>query len=424
MQKKVAQVIKDCLSANAMNDLPETIFKNIGIVRTDLALALTQRLAAIKSTDRDVCTILQVAWSAITGPSNDFLLALSGGESDTYRSLLKILFLVLRINVDRGRQEAAKPPISRDPKNTLEYVPPGPHLIFQIVDTIVARGFKDLVGAIHDSPDTSSPEDIALITGILSSCLRIPDISTHHKEIASVIAQHDTPRIAATLFSWSEQLAQHSNNDPVYGELSMLFLLELSSIPLIAEQMAVEGVLGLLAESSLIKQIRRRGIDAFEQPRLYAIWTRGVLPLLLNLLDAVGAAVAGEVSLFLYSFTLQLGRAVQNFDPDATHGITLGMAVEIRSLAALTRILGLLKSTSGIREVMDVSSKFDLAGLREKVGWWMVRRKALKGRIIVVGEEERDLERMIVSGGGEETILEQRVVTEMEGAGALCLDNN
>ncbi|KAI9866150.1 MAG: hypothetical protein M1813_001711 [Trichoglossum hirsutum] len=459
LHKAMAKIVIDCLAANVSADLPEAIFARLIYVRADFAFVLMQRLAEVHSTEPEVRAVLNAVWKTMRMSNTNFQLALSSGNATYYRSLLKILFLALRAHMEHGT--ATPPPAPKQPQPGGSNEPPAhtsskrskisvstAQLILEILELIVTRGFHELAAAVHECPANSSPEDIALVTAILQTSLRIPGIEAIHPQLCQQIAMQGTARVATTLFSWSDRLA--IDGDPVYGELSILFLLELSSVPLIAEQLATEGVLAQLANANLMAFVRR-GISPFDSPaRLHAIWARGLLSLLLNLLEALGPPIAAEVALFLNQFPNQLDAAVANWDnnntsitaaeppkpqPPATiatstsqkkspttthHGISLSMATEAHSLALISHILITFSTNnpSAVGPIPDL--KLKRAELAEGLEMFLSHRRILAAKIVPM--TPGDVELAGTPGvGGMGSMLEVRVVREMVEARALLL---
>lgn len=297
--------------------------------------------------------------------------------------------------------------------------------IIEILRNVVSMGLRELASAVHDSPADSSPEDLSLLTGILQSCLRVPGIELYHQQIVTIMASNSTPRIALTLFSWSDKLA--IDGDPIYGELSMLFLLELSSVPLMAEQLAIDGILGHIASSSITSYLRRGGVSPFADSaglqRCYSIWVRGILPLVLNIIDAVQGSIATEVALFLNQFPTLLAQSEQALDAPETSRIvprgqtkyiTLAICSELHSMSLLTFILnGFREVLQGTTEVPEV--KWDAAGVLENTEFWLSSRALLRERILPMGEREVAMVKKKTAEGRAVSALENKVVVELMG---------
>ena len=384
---------------------------------------LAQRLIQANSTVPEMQGLLNTTWDTIRALRGSFDRAVPDGDVLYYRSLLKLLFLAIRIHAEAKQQEiAANLRASKRMAQTSAIAP----VIMDIIKHVVAIGIRELASVIHDSPANSSPEDLALITGILQSCLRIPGIEFCHPQIVNMLTQAAVPRLAVTLFSWSDSLA--IDGDPIYGELSMLFLLELSSIPLMAEQLAIDGVLGHLASANITSYLRRGGVGPFAESaglqRCYSIWARGILPFLLNLLDAVQASLAIEISLFLAQFPNLLKQSEQSLDAPETNRIiargtvkyiTLTMCSEVHSMALLSFILnGFRETLKGSVDIPEV--KWDAAGVLENVEFWLGSRALLRERLLPMGEREMEMRRKSEGGAqGAVSKLEEKVSIELEG---------
>ena len=426
-QMIMAVAVTDCLKANAENQLPEVIFERLAQSRADLAFTLLQRLLEVKSTIAEVKAILSVAWNTLRRHDPNLGSALNGDNADYYRILLKILYLALQphsldaaaspedLNASTANGSTAR---SKSRSNV--------QVGLEVLGTIVAQGFRSLTIILHDSPTLVHPSDFSLITAILRSVLHIPGLSRNTAHIISAFSDSQTARCASTLLSWADQLA--TNGDPIYGELSVLFLLEMSSVPVLAETLAVEGVMSQVLSTNLIRILQSRAFGPFDQPaRMYGIWCRGVLPLLLNLLHAVGPPLASEVSAALNQFPNQLVRASNAFTSsprtsvkDPTGYITLAMASEALTLSLIVTILQTFREAGASAavtpsEIEEV--KWNREQVKEEVEGWLQRRGALSEKIMPSDEkEERWSKQKPVSGATRnENRLEERVIEEMQG---------
>lgn len=299
----------------------------------------------------------------------------------------------------------------------------------EIISTTIAHGFRSLTILLHSNPHLLYPSDFALLTAILRSCLCIPDLTRNSTHLLEAFSSTQTARYASTLLSWSTHLAASTNGDPVYGDLSILFLLELSTVSALAESLAVDGVLSHILSTNLIDLLQSRAFGPFDKPvRMYAIWSRGILPLLLNLLHAVGPPIAAEVAAALNTFPQQLARATNAFSAnprsstttESTQGyITLGMASEAQSLALIVSILRTFQEAGAsaavqVNEVEEV--KWDGAQVKEDVDAWLQRRGELREKIVATSGREEEMSRTKPSRqGAGDNLLEERVVAELGG---------
>jgi nuclear pore complex protein Nup188 len=365
----------------------------------------------------EVKNVLADTWSTIRTSGHAFEQALASGDIVYYRTLLKILFLSLFAHLDTS---IAKPATSKLPngKGRPEKeasVTPTISIVLEILERVVAGGFRQLASAVHDDNiSTSSPEDIALITAILQTCLRIPGIEHRHTQITHMFAGLNVSRTATALFSWSDTLA--IDGDPIYGELSMLFLVELSSVPPLAEHLAVDGVLAQLSTARITDYLRRGGsnispvAEIAGSQRVYAIWTRGFLPLCLNLLFAVGAPLGPEIAAFLNQFTPLLTQSAKHLEaPDSDRTattsarqtlLTLPLLSEVHSTALILYILTTFRTTGVPGGVKIPEVQWDAAGVLEDVEFWR-RSRLLKDRVVATSEREARLAKEKAGKGGE-----------------------
>lgn len=333
LSKSLIGVVESCLTANTeVGQLPPAITKVIHTERAEFAFIIMRKLSQrpIKlDTGPLYQGVLKNVWKAILYEKTDFRKALSTGEGIAYfRSLLRIAYMALV--AQQSRTEAVPVAIC--------------YIILDMLDLIVAQGFKDLAQAAQSNPETTNPEDIALITGILQTSLRLKGIEVIHSGLGMHIGEQCTIRAATTLYSWAEQIgvSQNGYDDPVYGELAVLFLLELSYVPLLAEQLAVERILGLLITSSLshtISNLMTSGLNnPVHFPRLHNIWARGLLPILVNLLSAIGPRIGPDVVQFLSFFGRQIEGLVESWHQQG-NAITLPGVRETSTLVGILEIL-------------------------------------------------------------------------------------
>ena len=408
------QVAQQCLTANLDNQGPETIFLRIVEARANLSLALVQRLVGSSPSTADLNQLLGTLVDVIGNVEEPF----SPQSISYYRTLLKTLYVTLRAyTLDSTRLTAdGKGPGSVTVTQT----------VLSLLDRVVAKGFKQLVTLIHDPDASVSPEDLSLLTAILQACLAMPSMDQCQTQVLNIMAGHDAMQVATSLFSWADRLAR--DGDPVYGELSLLFLLELSTLPRLAEQLACDGLLESLTSASLSNALRRANVSPLaEAPaaqRCYGIWARGVLPLLLNLVTALGATVAPEVAYVLNQFPHLLAASIDRLEAPgasrtgaADHGgsrITLVAVAELHSLALLTRVLAAFRANNA-RDVPAVA--WDGAAVLENVEFWLAGRKLLRERLLPLGPREVEWRAMAVGDGADgraENRLEERVVAQLE----------
>jgi nuclear pore complex protein Nup188 len=428
-------VVKKSMRANADSSLPEALFGQLMILRADLAFALLKKLVEAKIQAPEARQLLSPVWDAVRMSTPDFDTVFSTENVHYYRSMLRILYLALHFHLIEGSDQSNEASFRSSfrgtvPKSHTDLVEAISTQLLEILADTVAKGFRSLATQLHADPSSVSPSDFALLTALLQRIIAIPEMTMWQSQAALLFANNNTVRYATSLFSWSDRLTikHNSVDDPIYGELSLLFLLSLSSIPALAETMAVDGVLSQLNTANLMNYFRRaNGMGPFDSPaRLYSIWVKGILPLCLNLLLSVGPPIAAEISSFLNQYPEQLTRASFsiNSNPSSRSSatkITLSVASETHSLALISAIIDNVRKQGpklGIQANDVAPLNWDRENIKEDVESWLSRKGALRERIVAMDEREVEMAAKGRAEGASE--LEARVVGELEDAGR-CL---
>lgn len=434
-QKTMAEVTMDCLRANTKTTLPQTVFKRLAQSRADLAFTLLQSLIQEQSSRTEVENVLFTAWDALRIHAVDLAITLDSDQASYCRTLLKILCLSLQAHTS-SRTVPSSAEGGTSQTDSTQKRPTASDLtlntVLEILRVVVSNGFRSLTTLLHDSHERIFPDDFALLAAILRHSLRIPGLERHNTALLSTFADAQTSRYASTLLSWSDQLA--TKRDPIYGEISVNFLLEMSSMPTLAEALAVEGILNHISNTNLIKHLRtNKGMGPFDQPvRLYNIWVRGILPLLLNLLHAVGASMAAEISATLNQFPGQLRRASATFiyygtvpvtndsEPSSAGYITLSMISEAQTLAIISKMLDTYRDAGPSAGVMSsdiMEILWDRSRVKEDVQTWLQTRSVLGERIVPTRAREEGWARLRTgenSASRSVNKLEEKVVEDLE----------
>ena len=424
LQSTLLKVASDCLKHNRKRTKEEKVFKKLAQTRAELALVLIQRLVESKSSVSGMSKVLGIVWKTIRESELTFEVALGSGEASYYRTLLKVLFLGLRV-LSETQAPLQNPEIDFRVSTRLAAQADIIPTILDVLERVVAMGLRDLAAFIHEKPNESVPADVALITAILQACLQVPGIELSYSRIIAIIDDSKSVRVATTLFSWSHDLA--IEGDPIYGELSILFLLELSSVPAIAEQLAIDGVLGQIGSAAISSHLKKTIVSPFADTagyqRCYSIWVRGILPLVLNILDAVGAAIAPEVAVFLLQFPNLLEQALKAFEApeisrtvikNETKYITLSICSEVHTTALIMFILdGYRQSSTGL-QIPDIEI-WKAAAVLESAEVWLGSRNVLRERILPMGERDVALFKKKLEGKGVANKLEEKVIGELLG---------
>ncbi|KAI9923832.1 hypothetical protein ASPWEDRAFT_40372 [Aspergillus wentii DTO 134E9] len=426
VQKSMALVVRNCLVANTRDVPQEPIFERIQQTRVEFAQALLQRLVEVGAKGAEVFGLLAVVWEAMRTRRATYEDALVNDDTEYYRSLLNVLFLALQFHVD-GPSRTAPETLTKKAEISSDLT-----LVVEIVKTVVAQGFKSLTTYLHDQPQKCTPKDFAILTAILQTSLQVKNADRLYEHIVFHIEDNDTARHATSLFSWADQLAVAG--DPIYGDLSIAFLVKLSTLPMLTEHLAVEGVLMRLSTCRLTNILRQpKGFGPFDPvPRLYTIWTGGILPLCLNMLYNV-IRTAPEVAAFLNQFEGQLTRAAEAFaagrttvtSTPAVRRISLSMASEAYSLSLICFILDRFRE-AGASVGVDAQSiqeiKWDKVQVKEDIEELLGRKQSLRTRIVATSDKEVEMLRQkpVNSASGAENRLEEKITNELK-ATLVCL---
>lgn len=455
--KPMAQIVRNCLAANSKPYPAEKIFQSIFETRMELAVGLLQPLVHIKANGSEFTTLLKVAWEATRFRNTSYEVAVSNNDLNYYRSCLNALLLCIQLHVEKRFKE---PPS----KTGLTGHTQTRSTALEILSNVVAHGLGQVSNTLYDQAQSQSPnavvpelgsdsevglQDFYLMLSILQSSLRVPALLEVVSEVSSVFIASPVIDAALRLYSWSHRLSP-PNTDPVYSTCALSFLAALSSLPPVAEDLGIEGVLNRLATSriTVILQSIPGGVGPIEpsrrpneyphQQRLYLVWSEGILPLCLNLLHSVGRPMAGEIANFLNQFPEQLACASNAFtynpaskDP-AAGAVSLSLASEATTLALISHVLEsyrLAGPSAGVDSFeIPILNRYDepenKKGLKADIEELLTRRASLRSRIVATSEKEfRWAKQKSADGAETQNLLEEKVVAELKRA-LVCLKGN
>ncbi|KAI0406696.1 nucleoporin subcomplex protein binding to Pom34-domain-containing protein [Xylaria palmicola] len=421
LKKQTLQVAQQCLEANQESQSHEQVFERLAESRVNLSLMLVQRVVHGSPSAGDIAQLLNSLWATVSSYQEPY----TPRNIPIYRTLLKLLYVTLRTLARSYGQIDFNASVRDSQGNSISPATVS-QTILGILDIVVCKGFRTVVSLIHDSDTTVSTCDILIVNAILQACLCIPGMEQSQAQILNIMGTHDAIQAAVSLYSWADKLAE--KGDPIYGELALLFLLELSALPLVAEQLACDGLLDQITSASLATHLRRPHVSPFADSvglqRCYSIWAKGIVPILLNMLSALGATIAPEVAYVLNRFPNLMQASVDRFEvPDDSQRrgrrekafITLLSVSEIHSLALITQVLGALR-TNNARDIPAVV--WDSTTLLENVDWWVDHRKVLRERLVALGPREAEWKSMPASDAdkrrGSESRLEAKAVDQLE----------
>jgi len=407
LQPVLATTVERCLRASneARTDEPGTA--EVLQVRAELAFVLLSKLVEAKVQDESMRDLLPVTWDLVRSSPVNYDVATAPEDLAYYRTLLQVLYLAIQphtyMDLPPARQVNGTRP--NDPSTEHRRLPPATAAsLVEIVSKTIAPAFRALCSNLHSDLRLALPADFALVTALLQAVLAVKGIDIANAPMADAVANANLVRGTLSLYSWADQLAEVMDQDPIYGEIAVTFLLGLSRIPQVAEHMAVSGLLVQLSSANLSNYFRKPGGKGpFDEPRrMFTIWTEGFLSLCLNLLGTVGPALAAEVATFLNSFPEQLARAEDAFKTEmASHrrkphrgDITLSLLTEAHSLIMIGLILqsDMAKGAAqGINAADIPPLAYDLANAKAEIEKLPRTKSSLADKIVACNEREADL---------------------------------
>ncbi|RVX66757.1 hypothetical protein B0A52_08950 [Exophiala mesophila] len=383
-QKLLAFIVQNCLVSNSEAYPLESLFDDLFQTRADLSIALLQTLLSVNAKSSSISGLLEPAWSAVRARSGSYELAIINNDLLYWRSILYVLLMVIRFHVNRSPKSTTVPGtstsvIALDPANVT---------FLEIASRLVTDGFKTVVSTLQEqklSPSKISKEggvpvgerDISLLMTILQTILRLPNLAQFSSELSNRISSSGMISSCLLLYSWSHLLTRaETDHEPRYADLCAQILASVSSLPLVAEELAIEGVLSRILSSKTTEVLQRvpGGVSHHDQrphcTTLYKIWAGGLLPLCLNLLHAVGGGISEEISNFLNSFPNQLARASGSFmltlhtRKEGTDVLTLPVVNEASTLALISFMLSSYRQ-AGASAAVEPERVLPLAGYDE-----------------------------------------------------------
>ncbi|KAI0199594.1 nucleoporin subcomplex protein binding to Pom34-domain-containing protein [Astrocystis sublimbata] len=421
LKKQSLQVSQQCLEANQDVQSHDLIFERLAEFRVNLSLMLVQRVVNSTPSAGDVAQLLSSLWATVSNYQEPY----TAQNISIYRTLLKLLYVTLRTLAQSYGQIDFNASVRDGEGNSVSPATVS-QIVLGILDLVVSKGFRTVVSLIHESDHTVCGNDIVILTAVLQACLCVPGMEQSQTQILNILSAHETVQIALALYSWADRLAE--KGDPIYGELALLFLLELSALPLVAEQLACEGILAQITTAAIASHLCRPNVsplaDSVGLQRCYGIWAKGIVPILLNMLSALGATIAPEVAYVLNQFPNLMQSSIDRFeapDENRRHGrkdmayITSLSVSEIQSLALMTQLLGVLRNNN-TRDIPAV--EWDSTTLLENVDWWVDHRKVLREKLLALGPREAEWKSVPASDAdkkrGSESRLEAKIVDQLE----------
>lgn len=340
------------------------VFKGVYSARLDVVFAI---LNSDEAKGIDITEGLRLCWAVLESTDVSFLSSLTG-EPRLYKPVLRSISILVQRALANPEPEMAQ-------------------VLHGVSDIVLAKGSRALAIAIQheisekvqsgEEPDIDYLiEDLKIMVVLLRNFLsfekaRVP-ISV--AQFALKIQDAGSIRALLSLYSYSQDV------DTIFGELTLLFLLELLQSDALSEQVVLNGLIGALTEAPISKQIQKGGLL---QGRLYFIWIRGILPIMLTVLAKLGGRITPEITMLLSFFQPQIETAIVNLVEPTT--ISLASVDELHQIVVLLQV---------------VPNDFDFkTTIIEGIAYLQSHPKLLASLTTVANTEEQQLHESVNSNG-------------------------
>ena len=286
---------RTCLRAVAAENISSTLTYNAIIERAALAEILVVSLENLKGDD--LINLIESTEAAISACTMSI---------DVSNFLFRIAFVLLR------RANMAK--ITASEISTS---------LIGIFNGVVNKAGGDAFQK-HEDVDL-----VQLVTAILQEIFALSNIELAFGVISTSLLESNVVQSALQCFVQSHKVLV--DGEPVFGALSVTFLLALSQIPTVAEQILADEGLEVIMESTVCEKFRTGDVKYGSLE--YKMWTRGILPLLLQFINAIGPSLSEAVKGFLRVYSSQIDRAFANWSRPRI--ITLGIVEETYFLSII-----------------------------------------------------------------------------------------
>lgn len=445
MRHTMAHIVLNCLKTNKEMFQPGVSAEQTLQSRAEMSLALMQHLVQKQQKSGvNFRSLLVAAWECTVSAYSSYEAAIANDGLNYWRTLLSIVLLSLRFHrrnspaTPDNKRAAHASPRGGSASELIKRSESSDAVVLEIVTVVVGDGLASVVLLLQEAKQAEMQNqkasigvevngmDIILIVRMCETILSLGHMSELSTQMSERLLASSTTRAATQLYACSHLLtSEEIGGEPIYAEPSMKLMASISTLPMIAEEMAVEGILSrmLTARVTQVLQKVSNGVSHVDtRPHcqlLYRIWSEGILPLTLNLLHGVRGQIVSEVSSFLNQFPSQLSKASSAFSRRADQRITLSLSKEAATLALIAYALDTYRS-AGPSAAIDPSSVLSLEGydehrkvlgenISELVG---LTKGALKERIVPL--DEREL------AWYKDDTLTNKVLAELQSA-LLCL---
>ncbi|RCK63307.1 hypothetical protein Cantr_09873 [Candida viswanathii] len=337
LHPRVLDFINYLLKLNINEGIPTAMFKPIYCERIELGFFLIytyfSKTKPQDAADRKIFEIIKSSSTLLSSSSMNFFTDLAESKG-YYKPLLKILYCALNL-------------IKSDSTILAEYL----SLFRDLFNNIVTKGTKVLLIEIQNDAYLSRTQkgfkstkmneridDLMIILSTLKVFVKAKAGSMLHEEMAVSIEQHGTIKSLLNLYAFSHSI--EVNDEFIFAQLSLMYLLELMSVQVIAEKIVSSGLYVVLLESPISQPIRAGGVSISHGAPYHRLWTNGILPIIITSLFKLGASVVPEVCVALQLFGKQTQFGIDSWAQDASSiKISTGLVAETSEILLIYDLL-------------------------------------------------------------------------------------
>ncbi|KAK6205529.1 nucleoporin [Scheffersomyces amazonensis] len=408
---KLLDFVIHLLNTNINEGLASTIFEEVYQERIELAFYLFYSLYSkgeLKNKSEQIFEVIKYSLDLLSSSSMNFLPSLASSRG-YYRSLLKIIYCALSL-------------IQEDSGILIEYL----SIFRDLFELIFTKGTRTLLielqnevylskssGKNHKSTKLNDKiDDLMIILSILKVFVNMKSSLALHNEMALLVEENETIKALLNLYSFSHTI--EVNDEHIFAQLSLMFIQELMSFEIIAEKCINSGLFVVLVESSISKIIKNGNLSESNGGQYHALWTNGILPIIIISLSKLGSSILPEICVALQLFSKQIESCIQSWSEDSSSiRISTSTVAETSQIILILELLKSLNVTAYLNDGninnndidIDIDIKV-LPGLESEskreefiqcISNLLKHPKFLTSRVVPSSSEER----RIIEAGGE-----------------------
>ncbi|KAM9921553.1 hypothetical protein OXX59_006429 [Metschnikowia pulcherrima] len=377
-------------------------------------------LAFTINNNKDGATAIAPSAVSLIEACNDLLggLDMANKNRDTkgvsHRSLLRIVFIALA-----------------SLKTNFEAVSTRTQALSKAFELVIAKGSTDFIIQLqndvylsrtnksHEGVDCGERlEDLNLVLSVLKEFVQLQITNSLEADLSALLAKHKTVETLLSLYSFSHLILV--NNDPVFAQLSLMFLQQLLEVESFAEKIVDSKMFMVIRESMISQVLRDGGVSVFNATQVHGTWTNGILPILVTCLSR-GKAIS-ECIFTLRAFSRQIEFSIEAWSSDSSSlRVSSAGTFETMQVVYIFQILMSIATAQGVsvKEPTDVDMPI-LPGLDTQqkrddfvgfVGNLLKHPKFLKSRVYPSSPEE---EALVKTDGVEFETFVKRLIEDIK----------